>query len=132
MSDQTEDAPLWAHMIQNVLQQVTTVVRAHGPLRPYMPYCLHPMSDTDARCIVNRDYKPLGNLNGGDWADYETAIERHVSAESFETLRAAGIVNAEGYLHGDGDSPRVGKRELREYRRKLAVLIAPYLKEAAA
>lgn len=122
-------APSWAYMVYHVEQTITRArAKWRGSLFHLMPYCLHPMVSfgLQSRCIVNRDYKPIGYTNSG-FAHYELAVAQHITVGEFETLRDAGIVTGGGYIHNDGSTPRDSARMLERYRRALRVMIGPYL-----
>ena len=121
-------APLWTCMVYRVAVMATPArIRWRGPLFHLMPYCLHPTADPQRRCIVNRDYKPIGYARCG-WADYELADDQHITAREFDALHAAGVVDAGGYLHGEHDGPRSRSipGAFSAYRAKLYAMLAPY------
>jgi hypothetical protein len=121
------DAPAWAFTVFHVGETATAQrVRWDGPLFPLMPYRLHKTVDANFRCIVGRRYRPIGYAGRGQ-TDYEMASYAHISKSEFEVLRAAGVVDARGYLHNDSTSPRRGSYELSNYRRKLLAMLAPYI-----
>jgi hypothetical protein len=129
----TASAPPWAHTIREVLLKATppNKIKWGGPLFHLLPYCIQGMSDQNHRCIVNRNYKPIGHV-GRDFVQYEQFPGQHISVEAFEVLRAIGAVDSRGYLHNDGNTPRIGKKDLAIYRAKLAAMIAPWVEFAPA
>lgn len=71
----------WQHINGNAMfgrNRFST--RAAECLRPFLPYCLHPVDDGSGRLIwLNRDYKPLGVSHAGH-VDYEDFARLHVDA----------------------------------------------------
>ena len=121
------DAPSWVYMIHHVEQTMTKArIKWRGPLFDLMPYCLHGTFERGSRCIVNRDYKPIG-YRDCSYANYELAHLQHITAAEFETLQAAGVVTDRGYIHDDGTTPRDSKRMFDAYRRTLQLMVKPYL-----
>lgn len=122
-------APSWAYDIRFLYRDLTTPKRAerNSPLFTSIPYCLHPMSKQHHRCLVNREYKPIGYSVSEPYAVYEMFPVAHISVIDFNRLKTLGIVCDYGYLYTDTTDPRRSKRLLTEYRNKLAAMIEPYV-----
>jgi hypothetical protein len=95
----------WAQIVDTALQGASWPrLRKVWPRPVGLPYCLHATDDPNVRCVVNRQYKPLG-VSAPEWVDYGAARNCHVAADVFNALHTAGVVDERGYFFRDGTEP---------------------------
>lgn len=109
--------------------------RAVRALRGVLPYCLHPIKDTDGEQLIwlNRDYKPLGLMPYEDWVEYADFRWLHVHrndarirnllvscAQTPATRGGGGVF----YLFNDLTAPTNGKARAKALLAKIDEVLA--------
>ena len=88
--------------------------KAVESLRPFLPYCLHPVGDGADFIWLNREYKPLHVMPYEEWVDYKEFPWLHVRKDDpriAELLTQCNWVCDLYFLFDDGNPPWAGKKE---------------------
>ena len=117
----------WAPIVTESLRRVRTpdAARSH---RRNLPYALHQIDGDPTRLIVvNRFYKPVGEIDGWRMCDYERFVGHHVDCDVADALLHAGIVedvpDVGFFFYHDANYPWLGTECLRAYRKKIEGLM---------
>lgn len=101
--------------------KVYTESPVYWEMRLWLPYFCHPVEEDETYILVNRHYKPVGQVNR-DWADYEAFQSLH--AEFSEDLRSSftAMNSNVGYLFNDGCPPWESRKYAVAYLKRLHIL----------
>jgi hypothetical protein len=121
--------PVWVVHTHAALKQLTA--RNFHKLSVDLPYACMPTADTNALCLVTRDYKPLGCPESWGYIPYDDAAVRSlvcITRSFFQQLQGAGVVTPAGYFTDRYCSPSGGPAALAEYKRRVRVLLSPWVR----
>lgn len=100
--------------------------KVNWEMRCWLPYCVHPLQkDTDqqTQILVNRRYKPVGQIND-DFAKYEAFTRLHVQLNKEQMLTFSQRSTSLGFLFSDGYAPWHTRKDAEVYLKRLRVLQA--------
>lgn len=85
-------------------------------LRRDLPYAVHSLSFKEAKILLNRNYKPLGNPSktGKNWVDYEKFNNMHIKLTA-EQIFSIVPFESEVRFFGDNNSPWISRVHASNY-----------------
>jgi hypothetical protein len=90
-----------------------------------LPYGLQRQED-GSYLVLNRMYKPIGFLTDERVKYEEYPIAHHfvrLDEQTIEKLSIPGSRDGDIYLYNDGSTPTIGRRNMKAYLEKLAILM---------
>lgn len=100
--------------------------KVNWEMRCWLPYCVHPLqknSDKQTQILVNRRYKPVGQISD-DFVDYEEFTHLHAALDEEKLLAFSHRSSSMGFLFSDGYAPWHTRKDAEVYLERLRVLQA--------
>lgn len=96
---------------------------AYWEMRSWLPYSCEAVGD--GTCIlVNRHYKPVGQVNKKEWADYKAFPHLHARLTDDQLRGSSARLTGLGYLFNDGCPPWDSRADAANYLERLKRLQA--------
>ena len=92
--------------------------------RTHFVYCVKRIQD-GRYVLLNRHYKPIGQVNRSSWANYEDhAIKLRITQKIADRLSWEEHTDINNiYLYNDGCIPTLSNANMESYLKKLAILM---------